>query len=122
MKKINVKVIPTEQEEQIAFVEYLQRKGIKHFHVPNSTYTTSWNQKRNNKAMGVQSGIPDLFVVVDDQLLAIEMKRAERGRSRVSVTQKEWITILQRCGIPAKVCFGAQDAIRFVEGAQEGHL
>jgi hypothetical protein len=105
--------VPTEHEEQIALVQYLTLKSIPHFRVPNETYTTSWNQKRLNKALGVQPGIPDLFVVVNNKLMAIELKRVKGGTT--SEPQKMWVKILNEAGVPAKVCRGCDEAIQFIE-------
>ena len=55
---------PTEEQEQMAFVQWLRLKGYAHFRVPNETYTKSFKQKAKNKALGVSSGVPDLAVVV----------------------------------------------------------
>lgn len=106
-------VIPSEYDEQVALVQYLNLKGIPHFRVPNETYTKSWNQKRMNKALGVQPGIPDLFVIVKNQLLGIEMKRRKGGV--VSEPQKKWIAILNGANVPTKVCRGYEEAIQFIE-------
>lgn len=45
--------VPTEYEEQVALVQYLNLMGIKHTSIPNSTFTTSWGQKMKNKKMGL---------------------------------------------------------------------
>ena len=68
-------MIPTEEQEQMAFVQWLTLNNIDHFRVPNETFTRSWNQKRKNKALGVSSGVPDLFVILPkpyNRLVAIE--------------------------------------------------
>jgi len=109
-----VNVVPTEQQEQIALVQYLTIRGIPHFRVPNETYTKSWNQKRLNKALGVKSGVPDLFVIYKNRMKAVELKRKKGGVT--SDAQKEWIGILNEAGIPAKVCKGSDEAIAFIEG------
>lgn len=106
-------LVPTEYEEQVALVQYLNFKSIPHFRVPNETYTNSWNQKRINKALGVQAGIPDLFVVSNGKLMAVELKRKKGGT--VSEPQKMWIKILNEAGVPAKVCRGCDEAIEFIE-------
>lgn len=59
-------VTPTEQQEQIVLIQYLNLKGIPHFRVPNETYTKSWNQKRLNKALGVKAGVPDLTTSLEE--------------------------------------------------------
>lgn len=105
-------MIPTEYEEQVAFVQYLHLRNIPHFRVPSETYTKSWNQKRKNKALGVVAGVPDLFCVVNNQLIAVEMKRTKG--SVTSKAQTEWLERLQQAGIPARICRGADAAIEFI--------
>jgi hypothetical protein len=106
-------MIPTEAEEQAVFVQWLRLKGIHHFRVPNETYTKSWKQKAMNKALGVSSGVPDLFLLVDNQMIAIEMKRIKGGKT--TPNQKEWLARLNAANVPALVCNGAKEAIAFVE-------
>lgn len=123
---------PTEDQEQEAFVQWLRLKGYPHFRVPNETYTKSFKQKAKNKALGVSSGVPDLFVAVpfppphliiahkdrDDEvrnktLVAIEMKRKKGGVT--SENQKKWIKTLNEAGIQTVVCKGCDAAIEFIE-------
>jgi len=106
-------MIPTEAEEQAAVVQYCALKGLSLFHCPNSTYTTSWKQKAHNRAMGVSAGVPDLFIIVGNKLIAIEMKRLKGGT--VSLAQKIWIAKLNAIGIDARVCKGSKNAIDFIE-------
>lgn len=107
-------MMPTEDEEHTTFVSYLRLKGYPHFHVPNSTYTKSFSQKRKNSRLGVSPGVPDLFVVVGNGLCAVEMKRSKGGV--VSSYQKKWIDTLNECGVETAVCHGAKEAIAFIEG------
>jgi hypothetical protein len=109
--------IPTEYEEQVKFVQYLSLKGYKHTAIPNSTYTTSWNQKRRNKATGLNPGLPDLIAIVNDNLVWIEMKRKKGGV--LSQAQKDWIEALERAGQTVYVCKGAEEAIEFIKQIEE---
>lgn len=113
----NHTMIPTEAQEQITFVEYLKLKQIPHFRVPNETFTRSWKQKAMNKALGVSAGVPDLFLIVDNQLVAIEMKRTKG--STTSPAQKQWLELLNNAGIPGRICFGAAEAIDYVKNLQK---
>ena len=106
-------MIPTEEVEQRTLVQYLRIKNYAHFRVPSETFTKSWNQKRKNKDLGVVPGVPDIFVIVNNQLIAIEMKRIKGGVT--SPFQKEWIDRLNAAGIPAKVCRGSEEAIKFIQ-------
>jgi hypothetical protein len=105
--------VPTEAQEQMAFVQYLRARHIKHFRVPSETYTKSWAQKAKNKALGVVRGVPDLFILTPTGLIAIEMKRVKGGTT--SPEQKEWIAGLNEAGTPAYVAKGAEEAIAIVE-------
>lgn len=107
-------MIPTEDQEQATLVQYCKLKNYPHFRVPNETYTKSWKQKAKNKALGVVKGVPDLFVIVNDKLIAIEMKRASHSLSRATKEQLEWIERLNKANIPAKVCYGSNEAIDFI--------
>jgi len=108
------KLIPLEENEQRTVVEYLRLKNIKFSNIPNSTFTTSWNQKRKNKEMGLNPGLPDLLIILPNLLLFIEMKRIKGGT--VSEYQKEWIEELNKInGVKAIVCKGADDAINKIE-------
>lgn len=109
---------PLEDEEQEAFVEWLQRRNIPHFRVPNETFTKSWKQKAKNKRLGVKRGVPDLFVFVSGRTVAIEMKRRSGGR--LSVDQKYWLDVIAEHGGLSYVCKGAQEAIKVVEGIIRG--
>lgn len=110
-------IVPTEDVEQMRLVMHCRSKGYKFFRVPNETFTKSWNQKRKNKELGVVKGVPDLFVVAHGKLMAIEMKRVQG--STTSPEQKEWVALLNSVGIPAKVCKGAEEAIKFIDEARE---
>ena len=123
---------PYEDQEQEAFVKWLDDNGYPRFRVPNETYTKSHKQRIKNKKLGVSSGVPDLFVAVpfppphliiahkdrDDEvrnktLVAIEMKRKKGGVT--SENQKKWIKTLNEAGIQTVVCKGCDAAIEFIE-------
>jgi hypothetical protein len=130
---------PTEAQEQMAFVQWLRLKNLPHFRVPNETFTRSMNQKRKNTALGVSSGVPDLFVVIpakearpytvvgveewsnsgdlehffNKRLVAIEMKRKKGGHT--SENQKIWLEILNNAGVETVICNGCDEAIKFIE-------
>lgn len=104
---------PLEYDEAVTFAEWLRMKGIKFSHLAQETYTTSWNQKRKNKEMGVQKGVPDYMIVTPEGLLFVELKRVKGGK--VSKEQKVWLEVLNKLnGIQAQVCYGADEAIAFV--------
>lgn len=105
---MTTKLVPTEEQDQRMLVEYLELKGIKFTHIPNSTYTKSWKVKNRNKYMGVRPGFPDLVMVIHNRLIFMELKRAKRGR--LSKEQEEWIAALLLCGQAVYTCFGFDEA------------
>ena len=119
-KKINT--TPLEETEQQAFVIWLDSqisKGadIIYSAIPNSTFTTSWNQKRKNQATGVRAGLPDMFLIVANMPLFIEMKRKQGGV--VSKEQKVWIQkINETTGVKAYLARGFEQAQSIVKGVQ----
>ena len=107
-------LIPTEYDEQCALVEWLEIKGYKFTAIPNSTWTTSMNQKMRNKKSGLRAGLPDMLVIHPKGLVFIELKRTKGGQ--VSEFQKEWIDALQNCkNVGAFVCYGCNEAINLLE-------
>lgn len=111
--------IPTENEEQIALVDWLELVGLRFAHVPNSTYTKHMSVKMKNHRLGVRPGVPDLMVLITPQrskdgeghLLWIEMKRRKGGT--VSKEQREWLTafmMLESPHIEAHVAKGWDEA------------
>lgn len=107
-------LIPSEESEQVALVEWLEMKGLKFSAIPNSTYTTSWKVKARNKRTGLRPGLPDLLVALPGiGIVFIELKRTKKGV--VSSSQKEWIEVLNKCpGTEAIVCRGATEAIAVI--------
>lgn len=112
--------ILTEDKEQELVVQYCDIKGIPRFRCPNETFTKSWSQKNKNKRLGVSAGVPDLFCIVNNQLIAIEMKRTKG--STTSPDQRKWLALLNEANVTARVCKGHEEAIAFIEeiGGQRG--
>lgn len=106
-------MIPTEYDEAMVLVEWLRLKGLRFCHINNEVYTSSWKQKAKMKAQGTAKGFPDYLVIVNDKLIAIELKRTKR--STTGAEQKEWIEALNNAGVEARVCKGAKEAIIFIE-------
>lgn len=105
--------IPTEQDEQERLIEYLDLKKCKYSAIPNSTYTKSWKQKNKNKSMWVRAGLPDLFIIVRDHALFIEMKRTKWWV--VSKFQKEWIEAINKTEIKAYICYCFEEAREVID-------
>lgn len=109
-----VEFTATEAEEQVTVIEFCDLCGIPAVHIPNEgkrSYATGAALRRG----GLRRGFPDLFIPLACKGyhgLFIEMKR--RG-GRVSEDQKEWLRRLMRNGYLCEVCFGADDAIKFIK-------
>lgn len=123
-------LIPTEEEEQIAFVQWLEVKGYPHHHSPleGSGGRQAAIHGRKMKILGASKGFPDLLVMIpisDDkdaenavyEAVAIEMKRQRGGV--VSKEQKEWLQILESAGIRGRVCHGCNEAIKFIREVEK---
>lgn len=109
---------PLEATDQANLVQYLELqqmrgKDIMFSAIPNSTYSKSWSVKRRNKQQGVRAGLPDLFLIINQKPLFIEMKR-EKGGS-LSLEQKVWINKIQNAGIDTFVCRGFEEAKNTVD-------
>jgi len=99
----------SEAYEQILVIEFLEKEKLKYSAIPMSTYTPSWMQKMKNKVLGTRPGVPDLLVIVRDELVFIEMKRVKGGV--VSPEQKEWVEALNKINnVSAHVCRGYEEA------------
>lgn len=113
------KIIASEHEEQCAFVEWLEVNGYKFSAIPNATWT-SFSQQKKNTAEGVRPGLPDLLVLVNDHLVWIEMKRSDLkpkkgGKGGVSAAQQGWIDALNRCAnCQVYVCYGYVEAVNII--------
>lgn len=117
-------MVPLEDDEQTAFVEWCEFLGLRLTSVPNSTWTKSWSQKAKNHRTGLRKGFPDLIVLVPPSrsvngegfFLCIEMKRRKGGV--VSPEQHGWIdaiNALDQPGVAAYVCKGCPEAIELVK-------
>ena len=116
---------PKEDEECIAFSNWLKLNNIPHAHIANESNSGSKNAMIRGaklKRMGQSKGVwdYDIFVPIKGingtvdcyQELRIEMKRRHGGV--VSQEQKEWGKIYELSGTPCKICKGVDEAIKFV--------
>lgn len=117
--------LPTEAEEMEALCLYLRsRPDIAGCwaHIPNERVNKVERMKLS--AQGVAPGMPDLLIFtrpLDGTCgLAIELKRSDRRSAKdpehgASEAQRVWLMTLRVCGWHARVCYGAADAIQFIE-------
>ncbi len=109
------KRVPLESEEAKVLVAWLRVKGYKFMHIPSETGGTPEARRRaiRMKQQGTSRGFPDYCIIKDDKLIFIELKR-QKG-SVVSQEQREWLVALAVTGAHCAICFGASEAIEFIE-------
>lgn len=123
-------VVPLEEHEQIAFVQWCRLNNIIVHHSGNEIGGSTPSMKARAlkmKKLGTSKGFPDLLVFIpiygttgeidSYQMCAIEMKR--RKGSRTSEEQKQWLEILQASGAMTAICKGADEAIAFIESIRK---
>ncbi|MBR4442533.1 MAG: VRR-NUC domain-containing protein [Clostridia bacterium] len=111
----------TEESEQMALFRWAEYERGRWpeldllLHIPNGGYRGKTEAGRF-KAMGVKSGVPDLFLPVARgpwHGLWIELKRTKGGR--LSWMQVRWIARLYEQGYRAEVCWGWDEARQTIE-------
>lgn len=103
-----------EADEQEVLFQYLDLLKIPAFAIPNGGRRNP-GEAAHMKRCGVKPGVPDIFIPVPTEKyhgLFVEMKAKHGGR--LSNLQHEWIHRLRECGYDARVCFGADEAIRVI--------
>ena len=99
---------PTEHSEQVALVTHLRAKGHFVFAIPNGGKRDAISAKIL-QSEGVLAGVPDLCLILNNQVVWIEMKRREGGK--VSEAQKKTHQIMMGLGQRIIVALGAKDAM-----------
>ena len=112
---------PTEDVEQVQLFTWAQYMSGKYpelelmYHIPNGGKRSKAEAGRF-KAMGVKSGVPDIFIPCARGGYFgcyIEMKRAKGGT--VSANQKKWIEALKEQGYFVVVAYGMEQAAKYIE-------
>ena len=117
--------LPLEDDEAVAFADWLRAQHIPHTHIANemggSTKTAKLRAIKA-KRMGQSAGVWDyeIFLPIINtfgdvdayQEIRVELKRRKGGT--VSEAQKKWGHVYEMAGIPCAVCKGAEEAIVFV--------
>lgn len=108
----------SEENEQIAFVNWCRIRGYKIHHSPNATGSSPEAKRRavRMKRAGTSKGFPDLLVFVDEPQIAaaIEMKSTAKT-ARATPEQREWLKILSKYGFRSAICHGFEEAKEFIE-------
>jgi len=121
----------SESEEQKKLVQWLRLRKIFHFSVANENQQSSTNKMMaikiasKHKAMGRVSGTCDIFVLLPNIMLAIEMKTAptklksgklSKSRAVTSDNQKKFISDINEFKYAdSRVCYGFDEARDFIE-------
>jgi len=127
-------IVPSEDNECMALVNYLKLKGLRFSHLAQSTAAVSyvggvrkpnWKTIKRNQALGVTKGVPDYLILIERQpteksgarnstLLFVEMKKEIGGT--VSPEQSEWINGLNKVfGVVAVVARGFDQAKEIID-------
>jgi len=109
-RNVKMEKLPTERQEQIWFVVWLQKRG---YRVSASANGGSRNllEAINLKKMGVSKGFPDVEVPLPAgpyHGFYVEMKRQKGGK--LSPEQAEWLNYLREKGYYAEVARGFEAA------------
>lgn len=118
--------VPLEDDEAIAFADWLNGQQIPHTHIANEiggSTRTAKVRALKAKRMGQTAGVWDyeIFIPIYNtfgevdayQEVRVELKRIKG--STVSEAQKQWGKVYELSGIPCAVCKGAEKAIEFVQ-------
>jgi hypothetical protein len=106
------RILPTEDEEQAAFVQWFRLKwpDVRIFAIPNGG-KQAWITAKRMKATGRSPGVPDLNIPAWE--VWVEMKRQKGGS--LSDDQKDWHEYLRGLGHTVFVAKGAEEAKKIVE-------
>lgn len=116
---------PTEHQEQCKLCDWLNRRGIPHFAVPNGARLGGRNRARQMvrlKAEGLLPGAPDLVIIRQSGTapcwvpIAIELKKI--GGDKPKPHQLAVHEIMRANGWIVIVAYGAADAIKQLESLE----
>ena len=119
-KVIRRKPIHREYNEGVKLHQFLKYRDIAHAHVPNET-GGNFARGSMNKNLGVSAGFPDYVIFLKPSQtkrgmplnVAIELKEPS-GKNKATPLQKQWLELLQGQGFIVSVCYGFEDAKRFL--------
>lgn len=134
-RKVDPTQPPHERVEQSTLAKWLRAKQVLWLHPPNEGMRDPI-QGRYLRHLGMSPGAPDVLVlsmpaggwlvptpavyvhgkeVTPVRGVAIELKRAKPAPSRVTPEQQAWLGNLDAQGWLVRVCYGAADAIQWLE-------
>lgn len=111
---------PLEHIEAVRLANYLavlknQKKILRYCHIVNEFKLgrSRMGLIKTMKSEGWQPGVPDYLIVSPKEIIFIELKRSQGGKT--SPEQERWIEDLNSLGIKAVVCNGFSDAHKFLQ-------
>ena len=118
--------IPLETIEAEILANWMRANNYMFTHIPNETYTKSWNQKRKNTLEWVSPWFPDYCILLKIwALLFIELKRQRNvlknwkiwnSPSTISEKQIQWIESLHSIeNVEAHICYWAEESIKLIK-------
>lgn len=87
------------------------RKGVVYFHVPNGGKRNQ-SEAAKFKRLGVVPGIPDLLLLADGKLYALEIKTVI---GHLSPDQKAMHAVMREAGATVATAFGLDEALKRLE-------
>jgi hypothetical protein len=117
----------------VIFASWCKYNNVPSYHLPQETYTKSWNQKRKNKIEGVVKGVSDYLVILPEKkcrlgraiILFIELKRKKptlkNGKlgaplNKATQEQLDFIALVTEVqNVEGYVAYGSEEAIALVE-------
>ena len=106
----------TEYQECQVFHRWLDLNHIRHTHIGNESQIGGRQgaiRGAQLKRIGQSKGFPDYLIIVNEKLIAIEMKREKKGK--VSKEQQDWLDALAKAGVDGYVAHGANEAMEIVQ-------
>lgn len=106
-------IVPSEHQEQVAFVRWAQARGVFVMAIPNGGLRDRVTGAKMRQE-GALAGAPDLLIALDGGgVLWLEMKRRKGGR--ISDVQKVFHQKLEEMGHKVVIGYGANDAMMKVQ-------
>ena len=111
----NKDALPLEKEEQQKLCKWLRENKIGHW-ANGLGVKLDYDKKyiASLRSQGHYKGIADMTIFLPKgRAMFLELKRVKGGV--VSEEQKKWIKYLQSLDYPARVCYGADEAIEWIK-------
>jgi hypothetical protein len=102
-----------EHKVQVAICEYLDRRGVMYFAIPNGGKRSLITAARLKKE-GVKAGVPDICIIHEGQTFFLEVKRPKTpgsAKGRLSAVQKDMIERLKTACAEVAVVYSVADVI-----------